>query len=408
MTMRATAVYPALDTSSVPSGRQPSDTCATPGREAIGAEKAHIFRTGRAAVCADADPPGTVNFDQFNDPNSPNRTARQRLAAHATEAACAGCHKLTDPIGLAMEKFDGAGQLRENENGVAIDTTGELNGKPASIFTCVPGADVKEVDAAHCTTIGSVLAQMHLAGQSYIAMMPNPRGAAWWETVMPDVLPFLDAPAAEASATGEPRQVRVVALGTGQALDLARRGDAGEMRRPKTIFQPRGRRPGERYCRDKASRIHFRHRRRKNQIRLDLRQLRTISVKGARITGEILIGAKLSGVDEDCGDDTIGASFMPFTVKIAWPVAEAVPSLLARGVAHLRVELLDETPEEALDLGRAQRFLPERPREPVDPRRDHLAVAVAAEVAVAQIVGEDKNDVGFGSSRSFAAGLPSG
>lgn len=74
---------------------------------------------------------------------------------------------------------------------------GELNGKPASIFTCVPGADVKEVDAAHCTTIGSVLAQMHLAGQSYIAMMPNPRGAAWWETVMPDVLPFLDAPAAE-------------------------------------------------------------------------------------------------------------------------------------------------------------------------------------------------------------------
>lgn len=29
-------------------------------REAIGAEKAHIFRTGRAAVCADADPPGTV------------------------------------------------------------------------------------------------------------------------------------------------------------------------------------------------------------------------------------------------------------------------------------------------------------------------------------------------------------
>ena len=65
-----------------------------------------------------------------SDPNSPNRTARQRLAAHATDAGCAGCHKLTDPIGLAMEKFDGAGQLRETENGVAIDTTGEFNGKP--------------------------------------------------------------------------------------------------------------------------------------------------------------------------------------------------------------------------------------------------------------------------------------
>ncbi len=76
------------------------------------------------------DPPGTVNFDQFNDPNSPNRTARQRLTAHATDPACAGCHKLTDPIGLAMETFDGAGQLRETENGVPIDTTGELNGRP--------------------------------------------------------------------------------------------------------------------------------------------------------------------------------------------------------------------------------------------------------------------------------------
>jgi hypothetical protein len=74
------------------------------------------------------DPPGTVNFDQFNDPNSPNRTARERLAAHATDPACAGCHKLTDPIGLALENFDGAGQWRDNEKGAPIDAGGEING----------------------------------------------------------------------------------------------------------------------------------------------------------------------------------------------------------------------------------------------------------------------------------------
>ena len=74
------------------------------------------------------DPPSNVNFDQFNDPNSPNKTARNRLQAHATDPACAGCHKLMDPIGLAMEKFDGAGQMRETENGVPIDTSGEING----------------------------------------------------------------------------------------------------------------------------------------------------------------------------------------------------------------------------------------------------------------------------------------
>ncbi len=74
------------------------------------------------------DPPGDVDFSQFNDPNSPSKTARDRLTAHSTVPACAGCHKLMDPIGLAMEKFDGAGQLRDNENGSVIDTSGEING----------------------------------------------------------------------------------------------------------------------------------------------------------------------------------------------------------------------------------------------------------------------------------------
>lgn len=76
------------------------------------------------------DPPGDVNFDQFNDPQSPNKTARLRLAAHSTDPACAGCHKLMDPIGLALENFDGAGQVRLTENGEPIDTSGELNGIP--------------------------------------------------------------------------------------------------------------------------------------------------------------------------------------------------------------------------------------------------------------------------------------
>jgi hypothetical protein len=71
-----------------------------------------------------------VNFDQFNDPNSPNKTARLRLQAHSTDPACAGCHKLMDPIGLALEHFDGAGQFRVTENGEPIDTSGDLNGIP--------------------------------------------------------------------------------------------------------------------------------------------------------------------------------------------------------------------------------------------------------------------------------------
>ena len=74
------------------------------------------------------DPPANVNFAQFNAEHSEFKTARQRLEAHSTSPSCAGCHKLVDPIGLALENFDGAGQFRTTENGTALDTSGKLDG----------------------------------------------------------------------------------------------------------------------------------------------------------------------------------------------------------------------------------------------------------------------------------------
>ncbi|MEQ9447574.1 MAG: DUF1588 domain-containing protein, partial [Rhodospirillaceae bacterium] len=75
------------------------------------------------------DPPGDVDFAVVQDTAHPNfRTVRQRLDAHAAEPMCVGCHKITDPIGLALETFDTIGGYRETENGAQIDTTGELDG----------------------------------------------------------------------------------------------------------------------------------------------------------------------------------------------------------------------------------------------------------------------------------------
>ncbi|MHB1207180.1 MAG: DUF1592 domain-containing protein, partial [Rhodospirillaceae bacterium] len=74
-------------------------------------------------------PPGDVKFDIVQDTSNPvYRTARDRLTAHRSNPVCAGCHKLIDPMGLALENFDGAGGYRVKENGVAIDTSGELDG----------------------------------------------------------------------------------------------------------------------------------------------------------------------------------------------------------------------------------------------------------------------------------------
>ncbi|MCA0202385.1 MAG: DUF1592 domain-containing protein [Proteobacteria bacterium] len=73
-------------------------------------------------------PPGDVNFDLINDTTN-YRTARDRLAAHTREPMCAGCHKITDPMGLALENFDAAGAWRTTEGGVTLDTSGAVDGK---------------------------------------------------------------------------------------------------------------------------------------------------------------------------------------------------------------------------------------------------------------------------------------
>jgi homoserine kinase type II len=68
---------------------------------------------------------------------------------------------------------------------------GELNGKPAALVSCLHGNSLESPDATQCAAMGTVLARMHLAGQSFPAFMENPRGPHWWSTTAPSVLPFM-------------------------------------------------------------------------------------------------------------------------------------------------------------------------------------------------------------------------
>ena len=67
----------------------------------------------------------TSTFDLVQDThNAIHKTARDRLTVHRENPTCAGCHALTDPIGLGMENYDGIGQYRTHENGAPIDASG--------------------------------------------------------------------------------------------------------------------------------------------------------------------------------------------------------------------------------------------------------------------------------------------
>ena len=51
-------------------------------------------------------------------------TTRERLEAHRANPGCSSCHRLIDPIGLALDNFDVTARWRLRENGVPLDTRG--------------------------------------------------------------------------------------------------------------------------------------------------------------------------------------------------------------------------------------------------------------------------------------------
>jgi hypothetical protein len=54
------------------------------------------------------------------------RTLRERMEQHRASPTCAGCHKVLDPLGFALENFDAIGGWRSREAGLPIDASGLL------------------------------------------------------------------------------------------------------------------------------------------------------------------------------------------------------------------------------------------------------------------------------------------
>ena len=65
-------------------------------------------------------------------------------------------------------------------------------GKPAAVANRLAGRSQLAPQAVHCAAVGGMLARMHLAGRDYPRSQPNLRGLAWWNSVVPSVLPYLD------------------------------------------------------------------------------------------------------------------------------------------------------------------------------------------------------------------------
>jgi hypothetical protein len=82
-----------------------------------------------ALWCLHLELPPDLVVEPLPEPaeGDPPTTVREQMEIHRISDACAGCHDIIDPIGLALENFDAIGRYRGvYENGLAIDATGTM------------------------------------------------------------------------------------------------------------------------------------------------------------------------------------------------------------------------------------------------------------------------------------------
>jgi hypothetical protein len=74
-------------------------------------------------------PPPNVPELEIDQNRELKGTVRQIFEQHREDPTCAGCHARMDPYGFALENYDGLGAWREQDNGVDVDASGEINGR---------------------------------------------------------------------------------------------------------------------------------------------------------------------------------------------------------------------------------------------------------------------------------------
>ncbi|MSO62320.1 MAG: DUF1592 domain-containing protein [Acidobacteria bacterium] len=82
-------------------------------------------------LLASPPPPPPPNVPALDDSVKANEggrllSTRERMEEHRKNPACTSCHKVIDPLGLALENFDVTGAWRIKDNEVPVDVVGDL------------------------------------------------------------------------------------------------------------------------------------------------------------------------------------------------------------------------------------------------------------------------------------------
>jgi hypothetical protein len=73
-------------------------------------------------------PPNVPALEETKGTNASGRTlsVRERMEQHRSNPACSSCHRVIDPLGLALDNFDATGKWRVKDGGTPVDASGTL------------------------------------------------------------------------------------------------------------------------------------------------------------------------------------------------------------------------------------------------------------------------------------------
>jgi uncharacterized protein DUF1592/uncharacterized protein DUF1588/uncharacterized protein DUF1585/uncharacterized protein DUF1587/uncharacterized protein DUF1595/cytochrome c len=120
-------------------------------------------------------PPPGVETNLGGAEAAKTSSLRQRLEMHRASPTCAGCHRILDPMGFALENFDLIGEWREYDGPSKVDSTGQLaDGTPVKGPADLRRAVLSRSDA-FMTTATEKLMTYALGRPLHAPDMPNVR-----------------------------------------------------------------------------------------------------------------------------------------------------------------------------------------------------------------------------------------
>ena len=102
-------------------------------------------------------PPPNVNIT-LDDSSQAGLSQKQRLEQHRTNASCAGCHNLMDPIGVVFEGFDAVGRARTLDD----------SGQPVVLTSTLDSTQDANGAVADPTALGQLLAKSDQVRGCYV------------------------------------------------------------------------------------------------------------------------------------------------------------------------------------------------------------------------------------------------